>query len=214
MVESLWEFGHLSKFRRCCMTMLAWCLSNEDQTKTLAHFNSLDTNQQGSITPLELKHAMTDYLQIDDEHEISQVFDALDCNHDHTIHYSAFLAAMLGKQIGLSDSLLACAFRRFDADGSGLITMDDLRYALGDQVDGEIVGTFVQEVDQNKDGCIRFTDFVTYLRGDIADQKETLQWSPRLPAHLGNAWELITGTDLSHLTPLITGSKFFNSTMY
>lgn len=177
VVQALKKFGRTSKFRRCCMEMLAWSLTNEERAKVRRYFLSLDANHSGTITLGELRHVMIDKLQVADERETLQVFEALDYNHDQEIHYSDFLAAMVESQIvDLNEEHLTSTFRRFDADGSGFITLENLRKVLGSRVDGENVEAFMQDVDQNKDGRISFPEFAAYLR------EEELRKSPQIDA--------------------------------
>jgi len=164
IVEGLRQFGQASKFRRCCMEMMAWSLSNEERAKVREYFVSMDKNKQGTITLLELKQVMMDKFHISDA-ETKQVFEALDTNQDDTIHYSDFLAAMLNTRIAMHDDLLRSAFRRFDTDSSGFITVDNLRQVLGDTFEGEQVETLLSEADMLKDNRISYAEFVAYLRG-------------------------------------------------
>lgn len=167
--EALRSFSHASKFRRCCLEILAWSLSNEDREKVRESFLSLDENHQGTITLQELKHAMVDKLHLVDESEVLQVFEALDYNNDHEIHYSDFLAAMAVSQIDVDDGVLRDTFRRMDTDSSGYITVENLRSVLGSKVEGEKVEAFIAEADQIKDGRLSFAEFSAYLRGTRLD---------------------------------------------
>jgi calcium-dependent protein kinase len=175
VAEALRKFSEASKFRRCCMEMLAWSLSNEERAKVRGIFLSLDANQQGTITLGELKAFLVDKLHLTDERESLRVFEALDYNHDQEIHYSDFLAAMVDTQISLNTDLLYAAFRRFDTDGSGFITLSNLKDVLGDRVDGERVEAFLEDVDQNKDGRISFAEFASYLREEQHTQAAQAQ---------------------------------------
>jgi calcium-dependent protein kinase len=163
--EALRRFSHVSPFRRCCLEMMAWSLSNEDRSKVRDSFLSLDANQTGTITLPELKHIMVDKLHLVDEPEVMKVFQALDYNHDQEVNYSDFLAAMVDEQIILRDELLQDAFRRFDTDSTGYITVKNLREVLGSKVDGEDVEAFIAEADMNADGCLSFTEFASFIRG-------------------------------------------------
>jgi calcium-dependent protein kinase len=175
VAEALRKFSEASKFRRCCMEMLAWSLSNEERAKVRDAFLSLDTDLKGTIDLGELKSVMVDKLHLTDERETLRVFESLDYNHDQEIHYSDFLAAMVDTQIGLNTDLLFGAFRRFDTDGSGFITLSNLKDVLGDRVDGERVETFLEDVDQNKDGRISFAEFAAYLREEQHTQSAQAQ---------------------------------------
>jgi calcium-dependent protein kinase len=156
------------------MEVLAWSLSNEDRAKVRDTFLSFDASHQGTITLGELKNVMVDKLHVADECETRAVFEALDYNHDQEIHYSDFLAAMVDTQITLDTDLLFAAFRRFDKDGSGFISLENLKDVLGSHVDGEKVEVFMDDVDQNKDGKISFREFAAYLKriSRISEQNE------------------------------------------
>jgi len=163
--EALREFSRNSKFRRCCLEMLAWSLSNEDQDKVRDIFLAFDESHQGTITLGELRHVMVDEMELVDDDEFLKVFQALDYNHDQEIHYSEFLAAMLATQIQVNDEALTDAFRRFDVNHAGYITAENLRDVLGHKVDGQKVEAFIREADQNKDGVLSFAEFAAYVRG-------------------------------------------------
>jgi calcium-dependent protein kinase len=163
--EALRDFSKTSNFRRCCLEVLAWSLSNDDRAKVREYFLALDESNQGTITLQELKHIMVDKLGLVDENEVLKVFSALDYNNDKEIHYSDFLAAMVNSHIDLSDELLQDAFRRLDADGSGYITAENLRLVLGSKVKGDRMEAFIAEADQNRDGRLSLQEFIAYLTG-------------------------------------------------
>jgi len=167
--EALRQFSHASKFRRCCMEMLAWSLSNEDRAKVREVFLSLNEGQKGAISFGELRHAMVDNLHLVDEQEVLKVFDALDYNHDQEIHYSDFLAAMTTTRLDVDDAMLGDTFRRFDTDHSGYITVQNLRDVLGNNVEGERVEGLIAEADQDNDGQISFAEFIAYMKGSSLD---------------------------------------------
>jgi calcium-dependent protein kinase len=165
VVDALRQFGQASKFRRCCMEMMAWSLSNEERAKVRQYFVSMDGNKQGTITLVELKKVLEDKFHVSDE-ETNQIFAALDSNNDEEIHYSDFLAAMVSTRIALHDDLLKSAFKKFDVDNSGYITVENLRQVLGENFDGEEVEKLIKEADLLQDGRVSYPEFVSYLRGD------------------------------------------------
>jgi calcium-dependent protein kinase len=169
VIEALREFGRVSKFRRCCMEMLAWSLSNEERAQVRGYFLRLDADHSGGITLSELEDVMIDKFHAADKLETLHVFEALDYNHDQEIHYSDFLAAMVDSQINLNEQHLDAAFRRFDADRTGYISLENLRAVLGSQVDGEKVEVFMKDVNESKNGRISFSEFSSYLRREYSE---------------------------------------------
>jgi calcium-dependent protein kinase len=159
VAEAFRQFRQASLFRRCCMEILAWSLSNEDRAKVRETFLSLDTRLQGAITLGELQSVM---LQVMDESEALQIIKALDYNHDKEIHYSDFLAACVNTQtqITLNRELLLAAFRRFDTDGLGFLTLSNLKDVHGSLVVDVGVEAFL------KSGRISLSAFLAFLRGE------------------------------------------------
>merc|ERR1719453_1481208 len=66
IVDSLRSFGNASRFRRCCMEMLAWSLTTEERAQIRQYFMSMDKNHQGTITLGEFRQVLVDKFQIAD----------------------------------------------------------------------------------------------------------------------------------------------------
>lgn len=163
VIDALRSFANASKFRRSCLQMMAWSLSAEERAKVTQDFLDIDKNHSGTILLSELKDILTKKLDIPNE-EIQRIFQALDYNNDEEIHYSDFLAAMVSTRIVLHDDLLLSAFKKFDHDGTGFITVENLRMVLGDDYQGDRVETLLQEADILKDNRISYAEFVAYLK--------------------------------------------------
>lgn len=163
VVQSLKQFADAPAFARECMRVLSWSLSTDDRAKVCDFFLSMDTKRKGTITFEELQSAMAESLQGLDQTEVSKVFQVLDYNRDKEIHFSDFLAAMVGNEIDLTELLITSAFRRFDSEGSGFLNAGDLSDMLGN-LDSEALHSFIQEVCRSNDGCICPKDFAAYLR--------------------------------------------------
>mmetsp|Transcript_50417 Transcript_50417/g.117679 ORF Transcript_50417/g.117679 Transcript_50417/m.117679 type:complete len:568 (-) Transcript_50417:94-1797(-) len=165
IIDSLRQYGQASRFRRACMEMMAWSLTNEERSMVRKQFLAMDKNKEGTITLGELRQVMIDQFDISDE-ETKRVFEAMDSNNDSTIHYSDFLAAMLSTRIKLHGDLLLKTFKRFDKDSSGYITVENLREVLGESFEGEDVAKLLEEADMLKDGRISYREFVAYLMNE------------------------------------------------
>jgi calcium-dependent protein kinase len=166
VINALRDFSYASEFRRCCMMLMAWCLSNEERATVRQYFLALDRNKHGTIILPELKRAMQEAKHGTPEKEVRQMFDTLDFNSDEEIQYSDFLAAMLNTRIQLSDSLLLSAFKRFDADHSGYITVDNVQTVMGHTFDAKKARALIREADHTMDGQISYQEFVMYVTGE------------------------------------------------
>jgi calcium-dependent protein kinase len=163
IATSLANFGQASVVRRACMTMMAWSLTAEDRDEVQAEFEALDTDKSGTISTAEFLRVLEDKYHIDD-HTAREAFRALDMTHDDEIHYSEFLAATVSARINLHDHLMHDTFKRFDADGNGVIELSDLKEVLGDCFDGTKVEVLIKDMDKNADGKIDYPEFIAYLR--------------------------------------------------
>jgi len=164
IVKALRDFGHLSRFRRCCMSMMAWSLSSEERSKVEQYFLALDAKHHGAIYYDDLKKVMVDKFHIP-QGEAKRAFNALDSSHHKEIHYSDFLAAMITKRVDMNEELIHEAFRKFDTDDSGYITADNLREVIGDTFEGMKVEKLLSEADTLHDGKLSYHEFYSYLTG-------------------------------------------------
>jgi len=162
-VEALRNFSHCPVFRRCCMQVAAWSLSEKECAPVEDIFLEMDAKHEGRITLSELRQELPED-QVDDA-EVRQIFDALVADHDQEIHYSDFLAAMLDTRIKLTDDLLHYAFERFDVRHCGHISMSNVLEVLGEHFGGHRVLSLVQEAGLSKQGTLSFREFEAYMRG-------------------------------------------------
>lgn len=127
-------------------------------------FLAIDKDQQGTISLTELKDVMVRTYAVS-EKDVKDIFYAMDVNHDDEIHYSEFLAAMLSTRVDPKSAHVGSAFRNFDKDLSGYITVDNLRDVLGNSVDGARVETLLSQADFLQDGRVSFDEFAAFVSG-------------------------------------------------
>jgi len=164
-VDALCSFAEASLFRRKCMYMMAWSLSNEERAKVRDIFIAMDKDKTGTIKLNELRKVLEENFEMSAE-QSELIFKALDSNHDDEIHYADFLAAMVSSRINIHQDMVWKAFKRFDTDNSGEITMDNLKAIMGGTFTDAEIGQLVEEVDVNKDGKIQYSEFVDYVAHD------------------------------------------------
>jgi calcium-dependent protein kinase len=164
IVKALRDFGHQSRFRRCCMSMMAWSLNQEEREKVEKYFLAMDSKHQGAISYDDMKKVMVDKFHLP-RNEAKRAFDALDTSHHKEIHFSDFLAAMINSHVELHEELVHEAFRKFDTDDSGYITVDNLRTVLGDTFEGQKVEKLLNEADTAHHGQLTYHEFASYLTG-------------------------------------------------
>jgi len=171
IVSSLRQFAKASRFRRACMSMMAWTLTNEERAQVREAFVSLDSDKTGTITLYELKTVLEQQVGISSD-EVQEIFNALDSSNNHEeVNYSDFLAAMVASRIALHDDMLHDTFKRFDMDNAGFITAKNLRHVLGGCLTEQETEGVMREADLSHDGRISWEEFSQYMHSSNVDER-------------------------------------------
>ena len=175
---------NLTKYRsdnilRCAV--IAYLVHNNTQLKE-AHdaiklFNQIDQNGDGRITKEELYNGLQQYLdKTGDElkREVELIFSHIDADHNGFIEYEEFIRAAIDKNYFLSNNFIKFAFSYFDRDGSGNITMEEVKnlFYLNEknkksaEAERQLKNSF-DEIDINHDGSLSFEEFVQMMKNII-----------------------------------------------
>jgi len=169
VVSSLQQFAHASKFKRACLSAMAWSLTNEERMVLRKSFMAIDTSNNGVITLAEFKAVVEEHFEVSDD-KVNEMFASMDTSSTEEIHYTDFLAAMVASRVQMHDHLLKSAFKRFDADNTGFITAEDLKVVLGETYEGTEVTALLAEADVDHDGKISYEEFIAFVKSDGAQE--------------------------------------------
>lgn len=168
--ESLGElkaFTSSAKLKNAVHMFLATQAINNEELKVLKRdFINLDKNGDGKINSSEL---LAQYIKTMDEEEakaaVEKIMQEVDANHSGDIDYTEFLTVCMNQNNVNSRTNLEAAFRLFDKDGSGDITVDEIKTILGSgqALDMQIWNDIIREVDQNGDGVIDLKEFLVLM---------------------------------------------------
>merc|ERR1719336_448635 len=150
----------LNKFRNCFRNI----------QELIGAFKRFDENCDGSLSPQELVAGAKSVGLNLTASEVKAIFTLADTNNDGEVDYTEFISALypvasdgLAKlRNALKDiTCMRQAFKRFDADGDGEISVQELKSgasSLGKFSDGEVAAVFaIGDVDN--DGKISFSEF-------------------------------------------------------
>ena len=175
---------NLTKYRsdnilRCAV--IAYLVHNNTQLKE-AHeaiklFNRIDENGDGRITKEELYNGLQHYLNKKGDElkeEVELIFSHIDADHNGFIEYEEFIRAAIDKNYFLSDNFIKFAFSYFDRDGSGNITMEEVKNLFylneknkkSSEAEKQLKLSF-DEIDINHDGSLSFEEFVQMMKNII-----------------------------------------------
>lgn len=131
-------------------------------------FRSIDADGDGIITKEELMQAMnSDYLDLEVlNKDVNGLMRAIDLDNSGAIDYTEFIKACIDWKEQLSTKNLLKAFRAFDTDKSGKISVEEITDILGSGGEAErsIMNNIISKYDANDDGEIDFEEFQHIMR--------------------------------------------------
>ena len=136
-------------------------VNKPNQKKINEIFDKIDENKDGMISKDELIHCM-DLLYPHEEaiKKANEIFEEIDFNNDGSINFSEFITVNLKKEKLLNEDMLQKAFKMFDLDGNGFITIDELKETIPLEIQNNSQWIeIVKEVDQDGDCQINYEEF-------------------------------------------------------
>lgn len=100
---------------------------------------------------------------------------ACDKDQDGYVDYQEFITAASNKAALVNKENLLSAFHTFDRDGSGMISVEELKqvfdnsaaYGLGGKKDAQLWHEIMAEVDRNGDNQISFEEFTEVMNSRV-----------------------------------------------
>lgn len=107
-------------------------ITKEETAKLQKAFIELDTNKDGKLQYDEVLFGYAKYYGSEmAKEEVDRIFALVDVDHSGEIDFSEFVTATVNKSNLLQEDKLKSAFRYYDKDGSGSISIDEIRDVLG-----------------------------------------------------------------------------------
>ena len=134
---------------------------NEEIKKLKEEFDKIDVNKDGEISKNELIKCLESiYPSQEAILRANAIFKEIDFNNDGSINFSEFLTVNIQKEKLLNEETLDRAFRMFDLDGNGYITIEELKKTMPLEITTKAGWRIlVSEVDKDGDYQISFNEF-------------------------------------------------------
>ncbi|KAB2047773.1 hypothetical protein ES319_A13G069800v1 [Gossypium barbadense] len=177
VLSRLKQFSAMNKLKKMALRVIAESLSEEEIAGLREMFTAMDTDNSGAITFDELKAGLRSYGSTLKDTEIRDLMDAADVDHSGTIDYGEFIAATVHLNKLEREEHLVAAFRYFDKDNSGYITVDELQQACTEHnMTDVLLEDIIREVDQDNDGRIDYGEFVAMMqKGNAGVGRRTMR---------------------------------------
>jgi len=138
-------------------------LTTEQLNEIREAFKIFDRDNSGKISIQEMKSVFKTLNVVASEKDVRNTIKSMDADHDGEISFEEFLAVM-GSQCFQKYTMnqINEAFRYYDRDNSGYITVDELDEAfkkLGKNLTREELQEMFSSMDMDKSGSISFDEF-------------------------------------------------------
>lgn len=142
---------------------------SEDQMAELKDaFALFDKDGDGTITTSELGTVMASLGHFPTPTELADMINDVDADGNGVVDFSEFITLMSRKmKESDSDEEMREAFRVFDRDGNGYISLSELKHVmtnLGERLSDQELEEMMSEADKDGDKQISYEEFVQMLR--------------------------------------------------
>ena len=118
----------------------------------------MDISGTGQLTKEEFCNKLIElYGENDGKSMTSNIFNNLDLDGSGKISYDEFLSAMISSKKVVTEERLEKAFKMFDKDNSGKLSVKEIKAVFGGTE--EQWKNVINEIDLNNDGEVDFAEF-------------------------------------------------------
>lgn len=148
---------------------MASLLTDEQKAEFKEAFDLFDKDGNKEISTKELITVLRALGNNPTQEEIEQMIEEVDEDGSGTIDFGEFLEMMAKKLTRINiASELNDAFKVYDKDGNGLVSLAELRYTLttaenGPKISHEDFDYIARSADVDGDGHINFQEFIDLL---------------------------------------------------
>ncbi len=163
----LQDFKKKTVFQQGVMAfILSFTQSHDDLDELRQIFLKLDKSNDGVLSTQEIQEGLKQVMGVKGSNtEYEALLQNMDMDRNGHVDYSEFLTAAVNKNQLLSRGNLETAYKLFDVDKNGTVTVDEVKqvFDFAGQKDQKLWKEIMEEVDTNKDNIISFDEFINNM---------------------------------------------------
>ncbi|XP_060554747.1 calmodulin-alpha-like [Ruditapes philippinarum] len=144
-------------------------LTDEEILECKRSFAMYDRDGDGTISSRELGAVMRSMGYRPSDNELTDIFNEFDPDGHGEFSFPEFLSIMAKKLKEYEgEESLRLAFRVFDKDDNGMVTVSDFRYMMENlkvSVTEKEIEEMIKDADKNHNGYIPYNEFITWITG-------------------------------------------------
>jgi serine/threonine protein kinase len=178
LLDNLKKFSVKNKFQQATIAYLVRHVANREMFEDLKEiFKAFDTDNDGILSYEEIKAGFKRYYPTNEEmmFDYDEIIKKLDQDQNNNIEYEEFLRSLVDLKTLLTKQNLQIAFSMFDTDKNGVLSLQEIRDALGvvntedeKRSKNGIINKLVQNIDTDGNGTISFDEFYKLMM-DVVD---------------------------------------------
>jgi calcium-dependent protein kinase len=175
-LENIKKYNPSQKLQQ---VVIAYLVHNIPQLQSIRDaykiFLTYDENLDGKITKKEMLNVFKNLLKITSkaDEEVETIFKKLDNDNNGYIEYEEFVRASIDKDIFVKEEILQFAFKFFDKDGNGEITLDELKtvFCIGKdtEISEKVLFSILDKIDTDGNKEISFQEFKVMMEKILLD---------------------------------------------
>ena len=168
-MKKLAAFRANSRLQQATLQYIASNLTANQQIEELRKaFIAIDKNGDGHLSINELKTGF-DNISISSTVKVEEILKRCDSDLNGMIDYNEFITATINWQKCLSQELLESAFKAYDKDKNGTISVTEIKQFLGGEGSelDSVWTRILNDADTNQDGVIDLEEFKTLMLAKI-----------------------------------------------
>ena len=158
-INHMAQFVNENRFKQAVLQFISTQFNIQKEEGDLRElFKSMDISGTGQLSKDEFCNKLMElYGELVGKNIASDIFNNLDLDGSGKISYDEFLSAMINTKKVVTEERLEKAFKMFDKDNSGKLSVKEIKAVFGGTE--EQWKNVINEIDLNNDGEVDFAEF-------------------------------------------------------